>query len=423
MKTQLTVAVLTALFSVVHIASAVDSADLLLNTDAEPDLAAEGFADLFNGKDLSGWSVKGGKMLFEVNDGVIVGTCVQKQPNGFLCTDKTYGNFVFTAEFRWEVLGNSGIMFRAGTKVQGTMQDRVFGYQSEMDDRERRYTGGIYGEAMGGWKYPLDKPKAHEAARAAIKDHMAWNRVTIQAQGNVCQTWVNGVPCAHLVNDERSKGFFGLQVHGGRQGTIHWRNIRIKELDTPTFEDTFAAGDFSLWSQVNGDPVGEGWSIADGIVHRGQERAGDIVTRQHYADFELAFEWKISEGGNSGVKYRTRGKAGIEYQILDDAKHKNGSNPLTCAASLYALFAAENKTLRPAGEWNTGRIIAKGTHVEHWLNGTEVMTAEIGSEEWQGRLQRSKFRGNKELGTGAGAILLQDHGDLVWYRNVRIREL
>ncbi len=205
-------------------------ASLLANTDTEPDLKQEGFVDLFNGKDLSGWSVKGGKMQFAVKDGAIVGTCVQKQPNGFLCTDKTYSNFVFTAEFKWEVLGNSGIMFRSGGRPHGKDSVRVFGYQSEMDQNERRWTGGIYGEAMGGWKYPLSKPEGHAAARAAIVDHLDWNRVTIKADGNTMKTWVNSIPCSHLVNDERSEGFFGLQVHGGRQGTIHWRNIRIREL-------------------------------------------------------------------------------------------------------------------------------------------------------------------------------------------------
>ncbi len=231
MKTKPIATAMTGLLTLIHIATASEPDDLILNTDAEPDLATPGFVDIFNGRNLTGWNVKGGRMLFKAKDGVIVGTCVQRQPNGFLCTDKIYTNFVFTAEFRWEVKGNSGIMFRAGTKIQGTMQDRVFGYQCEMDDKERRYTGGIYGEAMGGWKYPLSKPKAHATARAAIRDHRVWNRITIEAQGNVCKTWVNGIPCAHLVNDERSKGFFGLQVHSGRQGTINWRNIKIKELN------------------------------------------------------------------------------------------------------------------------------------------------------------------------------------------------
>jgi hypothetical protein len=208
-----------------------DPASLLTNTSAEPDLKQAGFVDLFNGKDLTGWSVKGGKMRFEVHDGAIVGSCVQKQPNGFLCTDKAYRDFIFTADFKWEVLGNSGIMFRAGARDGN---GRVFGYQSEMDQNERRWTGGIYGEAMGGWKYPLSKPEGHKAARMAIQDHMAWNRVTIHAEGNVLKTWINGVPCAHLVNDERSEGFFGLQVHGGKRGTIHWRHIRIRELNEQT---------------------------------------------------------------------------------------------------------------------------------------------------------------------------------------------
>ena len=232
-------------------AKGIDPTSLPLNTDIEPDLSQAGFIELFNGKDLSGWTMRGGQMIFEAKDGAIIGTTVKGQPNSFLCTDANYSDFIFTSEFKWEVLGNSGIMFRAGTKPPDEKGfERVFGYQSEMDNKDRRYTGGIYGEAMGGWKYPLSKPKEHAAARAAIVDHMAWNRVTIYAKGNEIKTWINGVPCSNLVNDERSEGFFGLQVHSGAQGTIHWRNIKLKDLsDAPQAVDLFASGDFSAWSK------------------------------------------------------------------------------------------------------------------------------------------------------------------------------
>ena len=398
--------------------------DLLLNTDPEPDLAQAGFVDLFDGNTLDGWTVRGGAMEFEVKEGSIVGTCVKGQPNGFLCTDKNYGDFIFTADFKWEVLGNSGIMFRAGARTEKG-KERVFGYQSEMDNKERAYTGGIYGEAMGGWKYPLSKPVGHTAARAAIKNHKEWNRVTIHAQGNVLKTWVNGVPCSHLINDERAEGFFGLQVHSGPQGTIHWKNIRIMELDKDEDSvDLFAADDFNSWQHANGKSVGDGWTLTDGVVFRHAKKAGDIVTKQEYKNFDLTFEFKISEGGNSGVKYRSHNHYGPEYQVLDDERHSNGKDPNKTVASLYDLKAAVvDKVAKPAMEWNSGRIVAKGSILQHWLNGQLVMEVDQESEDWKKRLGASKYKKTPDFGSKAGRILLQDHSDKVWYRNVMIRNL
>lgn len=409
----------------------INPAKLLTNVDAEPDLSQPGFVEIFNGVDLTGWSIKGSQMGYEVTDGVIVGTVIPGvKPNSFLCTDKIYDDFIFTAEFQWDVLGNSGIMFRADTKEPNAEGiHRVFGYQSEMDQTDRRWTGGVFGEAMGGWKYPLSKPQEHAAARAAIIDYNTWNRMTIYANGDVIKTWINGVPCSYLINDERSEGFFGLQLHTGPGGVLKWRNIRVKELDE-SFEnangwtDLFGADDFSQWKQTNGKDVGNGWTIEDGVVHRRSPLAGNIITRQSYADFELAFEWKISEAGNSGIKYRTHNNLGPEYQILDDAKHPDSKAPTHRAASIYDLVATpDTKSLKPVGEWNTGRIIANGNQLEHWLNGEKVASIELGSEDWERRFSQSKYKDFEVFGTTKGPILLQDHNDEVWYRNMRIREL
>lgn len=400
----------------------IDPGSLLENSDPEPDLSDPGFVDLFNGKDLSGWSVKGGAMQFAVRNGAVVGTCVPGQPNGFLCTDRVFRDFVFTTEFKWEVKGNSGIMFRSGLRPE-QRGERVFGYQSEMDVAERGWTGGIYGEAMGGWKYPLSKPEGHAQARAAIQDHADWNRMTIMAEGNVIKTWINGVPCAHLVNDERNEGVFGLQVHGGKQGTILWRNIRIRELcGEEGFVDLFSTEDFSSWSAVNGNPVGEGWSIKDGVVHRGGQKPGDIVTRDQFKNFDLRFEFRVSQGGNSGVKYRSHNRYGPEYQVLDDERHPNGKDPEKCVASLYDIKAADgDKPSKPAMEWNTGRILAVDSRLQHWLNDRLVLELDQDSEEWMRLLADSKYRKTPDFGTKPGQILLQDHNDPVWYRNVRIK--
>ena len=204
--------------------------EMLLNTDSEPKLS-KGFTPLFNGKDLSGWTPKGGTCRFEAKGGLLIGTCVPGSKSTYLCTNKVdFTDFIFTCEMKWIVDGNSGVMFRARTKP-GKNAETVFGPQAEMEGitGDRYWSGGVYGQSCGGYFYPLWL-KEHQAARDALK-RTDWNRLTIMAQGNIVKTWVNGVPAAHWVDDgSYTKGFFGLQIHKGSKGTVHWKNIRVKEL-------------------------------------------------------------------------------------------------------------------------------------------------------------------------------------------------
>lgn len=204
--------------------------EMLLNTDAEPELS-EGFTALFNGKDLTGWVSKGGDCRFEVKEGAIVGTCVPGTDSTYLCTEKEdYTNFIFTCEVAWEVDGNSGIQIRSKTKSDDS--NSVFGPQIEMEGKgkgNRNWSGGVYCQSCGGFFYPLWL-KEHQAARAAL-DPDGWNRVTVSAKGSVIKTWINGVPVAHWVDDGTyASGFFALQIHSGKAGTILFRNIKVKEL-------------------------------------------------------------------------------------------------------------------------------------------------------------------------------------------------
>jgi hypothetical protein len=205
-------------------------AEMLLNTDAEPKLN-EGFTPLFNGKDLTGWSLKGGTCDFQVQDDTIVGTCVPGSDSTYLSTDRAdFSDFIFTCDIKWEVDGNSGVMFRAQSKPKGE-RELVFGPQVEMEGTsgDRGWSGGIYGQSCGGYFYPLWL-KDHKTVRAAIKKD-DWNRITVHAQGNVVKTWVNGIPAAHWIDDGTyAKGFFGLQIHKGKKGKVHFANIRVKEL-------------------------------------------------------------------------------------------------------------------------------------------------------------------------------------------------
>ncbi len=203
--------------------------EMLVNTDPEPDLST-GFVNLYNGKDLAGWTPRGGKCKFEARGEAIVGTCVKGSPSTYLSTDKDdYADFVFTCEVKWEVDGNSGVMFRAQTKgAEG--KETVFGPQAEMEGfaKQRYWSGGIYGQSCGGWYYPLWL-EAHKEAREALREG-EWNRLTIRAAGDAVKTWLNGKAAAHWKTDTYLKGFFALQVHSGKAGTICFRNIKVKEL-------------------------------------------------------------------------------------------------------------------------------------------------------------------------------------------------
>jgi len=181
------------------------------------------------------------------------------------------------------------------------------------------------------------------------------------------------------------------------------------------------------WRGFRRDQVPEGWQVVDGALTR-VARAGDLITRDVFADFELELEWMVAEGGNSGIMYRVTEEAdetyqtGPEMQVLDDARHPDGGSRLTAAGAVYGLYPAPVGAVKPAGEWNAVRIVVRGTHVEHWLNGVEVAVYELGSPEWEARVAGSKFRKWPGYGrAAAGHIALQDHGDRVAYRNIRIR--
>jgi Domain of Unknown Function (DUF1080) len=172
-----------------------------------------------------------------------------------------------------------------------------------------------------------------------------------------------------------------------------------------------------------------GWAVIDGeIVRTGQ--GGDLVTDKQYANFELSLEWKVPPKGNSGIIYRidptseVTYTSGPEMQILDDDGHADGKSPLTSAGADYGLYAAPRGVVKPATQWNRARLLVNGNHVEHWLNDVKVVEYELLSPDWLQRMQASKFKAWAGYGRASrGFIALQDHGDRVAFRNIRIREL
>ncbi len=193
--------------------------------------------------------------------------------------------------------------------------------------------------------------------------------------------------------------------------------------------ELFDGKTFSGWTGADGAKPGPGWSIADGEL-RLDGKGGNLFSEREFSDFELEWEWKLEEGGNNGIKYwvtKVGGKEwlGIEYQMLDDEKHpdsKNGAKRLT--ASFYDIEAPfEGTRPKPSGEWNHSRVVAKDGKLEHWLNGELVGRADTRSDEWAAKIAESKFRTKEGFAPGRGRIMLTDHKDRTWFRNIRIREL
>ncbi len=428
----------------------------------------EPWVNLFDGKTLNGWTQKGGKANYKVVNGTIVGSTVHNTPNSFLTTDKMYGDFILELDYKVDPTMNSGIQIRSNS-FPYYRNGRVHGYQVEIDPSERAWSAGIYDEGRRGWLNTLENnPKAQKAFK-----QNKWNHYRIEAIGDTIRTWINGVPAANLIDDKTKSGFIGLQVHGigkdHKEGTeIIWKNIKIITDDVSKyakksslspittvnilFKDEKNKGWELLWDgkTTNGwrgarlDNFPEkGWVIENGVLSvlaaGGEESraGGDIVTTKPYGDFELKLDFKITKGANSGIKYyvdteTNKGPGssiGLEYQILDDAEHpdalKGNHEGSRTLSSLYDLIKADpNKPVNPIGEWNSARIVSKNNHVEHWLNGMKVLEYERKSKSFRKLVSESKYVKWPNFGEAdKGLILLQDHGNLVSFRNIKIKNL
>ena len=434
-----------------------------------------GWEELFNGENLKGWEQLNGKAEYKVEDGCILGTTITNTPNSFLCTEKKFNDFILEFEVWADPSVNSGVQFRSNS-FKDFDDGRVHGYQFELESTNRAFSGGIYDEARRGWMYPLS---LNENGRKAFKVGK-WNACRVEAVGNTIRTWVNGIQCANLIDDLTSSGFIGLQVHSidnesqaGKK--IKWKNIRIKTenfeqerwpLDVNVAESSFLLNKLTAseikngwtllwdgktskgWRGAKHDqfPI-EGWEIKDGeltntgILNKEEEGSGDIITDKQYGEFELELEFNISVGANSGIKYfvdteLNKGEGweiGCEFQLLDDDKHpdaKQGINGNRTIGSLYDLIAAENisvpgrdKQFKGIGVWNKARIISKGNLVSHWLNDEKVVEYDRNSQMFEDLVAQSKYKNWKNFGQRPkGHILLQDHGDTVHFRSIKIRE-
>ncbi len=443
---------------------------VVLKSDAQP---TNEWQNLFDGKSLSGWKQIAGNASYKAEDGSIVGMAVAASPNSFLATEKEYGDFVLELEVKIDdTASNSGVQLRSHfSDTANKGKGKVYGYQFELDPSARMWTGGIYDEGRRDWLYPLS---LHAEAQTLFKTGQ-FNKIKVECIGHEIKTWVNDVPCAYMVDTMDSKGFIALQVHSIGDNAklagekIYFRNIRIK---TNNIKPTaFPKGIYVLnnipdylceyekqdgWKLLfdgisNKGWIGaykntfpeKGWQVKDGLLtvlsSEGKEGAngGDIVTTGEYSEFDLSFDFKLTPGANSGVKYfvtlteHNEGSAiGLEYQVLDDEAHPDarlGRDGDRTLASLYDLIPAKKQArfVHPIGAWNTGRIIVyTNNHVEHYLNGIKVLEYERGSQSFRDLVAISKYVIWKNFGESPkGRILLQDHGNEVSYRSIKIKEL
>lgn len=432
---------------------------------------------MFNGENFDGWTKLNGTADYEIDGNIVTGIARLNTPNTFLATEKKYGDFILEFDVKVDPRLNSGVQIRSLSN-EDYRDGRVHGYQVEIDPSQRSWSGGIYDEARRGWLYPLTKNKACSEAF----QNGRWNSFRVEAIGNSIRTWVNDVQCSNLYDDMTSEGFIALQVHSigdeEQEGAmVHWRDIRImtenlyeySRKDDPDVEainwmankltETEKRHGWRLlwdgkttngWRQANADHFPEkGWIIEDGMLivvesGGGESRyAGDIVTEQEFSDFIFEVDFKITKGANSGIKYfvieglnpGSGSEIGPEFQILDNVNHPDANQGVAgnrTIGSLYDMITAENLSeenrddirFKGIGTWNKARIVAKGNHVEHWLNNVKVVEYERGSQIYRNLVQKSKYNVYEDFGEAeTGHILLQDHGNRVSFRSIKIREL
>ena len=371
-------------------------------------LAAEEFKPLFDGKTLKGWQALPGG-TWEVKDGVIVGTSAKSERrHGLLASDKEYTDFVVRFKFR-VIKGDSGFYFRS-EKVKGAVG--VHGFQMEVDNSKE--VGGLYETGGRAWVKRPD-PKLIQKIYKPGK----WNQGCISAIGRNVVVRINGEITSELKNDKgRLKGHFAMQLHGGMDMDVKFKDIEIRELKPADdgFRPMFNGKDLTGWKTTGN------WKVQKDNVIALEPRPGErgwtrydayLTTDRKYKDFIIDLEFKFKKGGNSGVFLRvgdpkSQVKSGFEVQILDThGKKKFGAHD---CGGVIGTSGPSKMMVKPAGEWNRYIISVIGSQLKVTLNGEQIQDFDMSKTGLK----------NRPL---SGYIGFQDEGKYLWYRNVRIKEL
>jgi len=344
-------------------------------------MAQEGFVSLFNGKDLTGWTVKGGDAKYHVEDGCIVGVVNDARLNTFLCSEKEYENFIFKAEFKFDQNFNSGIQFRSLARPEGD-RERVYGYQCEMESAGM--TAAIYDEGRRGRWLNVVTDELKEKTKAPFKQG-EWNELEIQCVGPSIRTWLNGQPVTDIMDTMTARGFFGLQVHSAQNtgAQVRWRNIRVKELPWTPWIPFFGDKQFS---GLEVKPAGKWEFLEDGTVYatstNDEKRDGMLLSTEVFENFAVRVAFK-QNGGNSGVYFRAHEinaphwLCGFQCEIDGNATGglwEVGGGPSKGRGWVAQASAinAETKNFKQK-EWNAVSTVAIGDRIVTNLNGLQLV--------------------------------------------------
>ncbi len=376
------------------------------------------FVPLFDGKTLNGWEVCNGQAKYTVEGGMIVGTTTQGSPNSFLCTTKDYGDFVLELDVKTDPALNTGVQLRSHRyptertvtifdgkkKIERKQpQNRVHGYQAEIGNEAGGNNGAIYDEARRGWIYML--PPGSAAAKA-FHDNQ-WNHYKISAVGDRIQTWVNGVPCADLVDPLDQTGFIALQVHqfrGDQPAQVRFKNIRLQDLGSHVWKPIWDGHTLTGWNSTGG----ASWKIEDGALHAhslpDNPQIGFLINDHDYGDVTVRVRFKMIKG-NSGLFVRTDPKTMAAYEVeIDEAKRTGGF--WESGGRKWITGPEDNAAVKP-GDWNELVASFHGHRVVFHLNG--VKTVDL-PDDAQGRT--------------SGRIALQCHGSKreseIWFKDVAV---
>jgi hypothetical protein len=376
------------------------------------------FVPLFDGKSLQGWEVCNGKASYKVEGGAIVGTTVEGSPNSFLCTTREYGDFELEFEVKVDPALNSGVQIRShqypkdttvnfwegGKKTQHVEKaGRFYGYQVEISTTAEGTSGGVYDEARRGW---IDNIASNPEAGKAFKDN-EWNRYRIVAVGDSIRTWVNGVPCANLVDPLDLSGYIGLQVHafkGDKPAQVRWRDIKIKDLGRHIWKPLWNGSNFDGWRTQGGGQ----WKVEDGAIHGislpDDPRIGFLVTDGQFKDVTAQVRFKIVRG-NSGFFLRSEKETMAGYEVeIDEGKRTGGFWEV---GGRNWVTGPDDNAVVEASEWNDVVASLHGHKIVFFVNG--VKTVDL-PDDIKGRME--------------GNIALQIHGSKrpteIWFKDVAI---